>query len=351
MKIEKLYAGQTFKNYKELCSELEWEVKKSTDTKNAQFKELERYCKFSKMGHKFYIEEVYDKPKEKIENRGKSSIYGNLVQLLIADLLAQCKGHVSISRTKLMVTIGMVNCNYGECRELIQKLSKYTEIDEKVIYDFYNTSTSSLKSVIETALNNLMDKRVIMYKKIIKVSERNSYNTREATDEELDIIMTIEKDVLEELGYEKMSSVRVSKDWNKFKKKTKKLIHEETNIDFYFTAYDIVINYKYILDERNELIDLLLEQVKRQESKGKLNQLVSSQLIMNAQNRHENGFTSGKKLSKTRLSKNYVSNIKELTDLLIDKNTISIIDAVKNVELEKDIFTPEMMDEFEKLFG
>lgn len=357
MNLSKLEIGKTFKNYKELCVELDMEIKNSTNSKNAQLKELARYCDFSKIGHKIKIEKIHDFPKEKVDNRGGShnSIYGDIVQLLITDLLAQCDGHVSISRSKLMVSIGMVNINYGECRENVPKLSKYAEVDEKVIYDFYNTSTSSFRGIIETALNNLMDKRVIMYNKIVKVSEKSRYGTRSATEDELELIMNIEKEVLEEFGYKQISSVRVSKNWNKFKRKTKKMLHEHSNIDFYYTAYDITINHKYIIGERNELLNLLLEKVRRQESKNELNRLIYTNVVENAQSRHESSkeFTYNKKTKKTRSDQNYVDNMKQLADLLIDMDCPSILHKIR--EIESDIWNTDLNTfidtEFERLFG
>lgn len=353
MKIEKLYEGQSFKNYKELCTELGMEIKKSANSRNAQFKELERYCKFNKIGHKISIEEVFESPLEKIENRGANSIYGNLTQILITDLLAQCNGHISISRSKLMFTIGMVNSNYSECRELIPKLAKYTEIDESFIYDFFNTSISSFRSIIETALKNLMDKRIIMYNTITKVSEKEKFTTRNATEKELQLIMRIEKGILDEMGYSQISNVRVSKDWKKFRLKAKRLLNDQSDIEYYFTAYDITVNEKYIKEERKQLVDLLLEQVKRQESKIELNQIVYSNILINAEKRHENGFTSGKR-AKTRLNIFYTENIRELADLLIDTKTPNIIYKIKNIEVEKNILPLELIDEIEgldELFG
>lgn len=229
MNIEKLHKGQTFKNYKELCAVLGMEIKNSTNSKNAQLKELSRYCHYNKLGHKITIEEVYESPKNKVETRGgnHNNIYGEIVQLLIIDLLAQCKGQISISKSKLMLTIGMINSNYSECRESVGKLSKYIDLDEKVIYDFYNTSTSNFRGVIETALRTLMDKRVIMYNTVIKVKEKDQFNTRTAIDTELEEIMEIEKETLDEMGYKQISTVRVSKDWKKFRLKTKRLLNED----------------------------------------------------------------------------------------------------------------------------
>jgi hypothetical protein len=249
-----------------------------------------------------------------------------------------------------MVTIGMVNSNYSECRELTQKLAKYTEIDEKVIHDFYNTSTSSFKSVIETALKSLMDKRVIMFNKIIKVSEKDKYNPRNATELELNLIMDIEKEILEELGYNQISSVRMSKDWKTFRVKSKEKLQDRSDIDFYFTAYDITIHEKYIIEERNSLVDLLLEQVKRTESKDELNEIIYANLMINAQKRHEKAFTS-RKMGKVRNNNQYLENFKQLSELLVNRNTPNILHKVRAIQIEEDIFTPELIDELDKLFG
>jgi hypothetical protein len=351
MNIENLKVGQSFKNYKELCNELGWEIKKSANSKNAQFKELESYCKFNKIGHKITIEEVYESPLTKVENRGKSSIYGNLAQILITDLLAQCKGHISISKSKLMFTIGMINNNYSECRELVPKLAKYTEIDENFIYDFYNTTIGSFRGIIETALKTLMDKRIIMYNTIIKVSELGVYATRNASEQELQLIMRIEKGILEQMGYEKISNVRVSKDWKRFRLKVKQILNEQSNIEYYFTAYDITVNEDYIKEERKQLVDLLLEKVKREESKSELNQIIYSNVLVNAEKRHENGFTSGKK-AKTRLNIFYVEYIRELANLLIDNNTPNILHKIRSIE--DNILPLELIEEIDgldELFG
>ncbi|WP_182004671.1 zinc-ribbon domain-containing protein [Priestia aryabhattai] len=77
MKIENISEGQIFKNYKELCKELEMPVK-SSNSKKAQFSELARHCKFVKVGHSIHIHEVYDQIVDKVETRGRKSEYKNL---------------------------------------------------------------------------------------------------------------------------------------------------------------------------------------------------------------------------------------------------------------------------------
>lgn len=337
MNINNISEGQIFKNYKVLCAELEMEVKPSAKGREYQMRELARFCKFNKTGHKITIEEIYPIPLPKIDGRGKDSIYGNLVQLLIADLLAQSKGQISISRSKLMNNIGMVNDNYSEGREFIKKIALYVDIDEKIVYDFYNTTSGSFKQIVETALHSLMDKRVIMYNTVIKVSEKDQYSTRMASKEELQLIMNIEKSVLIDLGYKAISDVRISKDWIRFKETTKQLLHKQSDINFYFTAYDITIHEEYIVEERNELIDLLLNKIKRQESKNELNELILANLLINAKKRNTTESKS-KKMERVRRDFNYVTNFEQLMKLLIDKSTSYQINKISNMKTFQEEF-------------
>jgi hypothetical protein len=356
MKTNKLYAGQSFKNYKELCKELDMEVKKSADTKNAQFKELMRYCKYNKVGHKFYIEEVYETPLPKVENRGKSAgsrgnnnVYGKLIQLLLLDILAQCKdGAISISRGKLLLTLNMINNNYRMGGENTKKLSAFTEIEESIIFDFYNTSNSNFKSAVESALNSLMDKRIIWYETVTKVSEGRTHIHRTATDSEKEIILKCEKEVLSELGYKQLSTVRVSKDWKKFKSKVKKRLNEESNINYYYFAYMIIAYDKFVEEEKQEIIQFLLDHDKREEFKDELNSTVYLNLIDNAKKRHEKAFSS-RKMGKYRLPESYIEDMTRLVNLLIDKNTSDLVEDI--LKAKEDIISDDQLETLEQLFG
>jgi hypothetical protein len=73
MKIDKLYVGQVFKNYKELCLVLDIEIKAGMNSKESQFKELSRHCEFEKVGHKIIIKKKYDTPLPKVDRRGRSA--------------------------------------------------------------------------------------------------------------------------------------------------------------------------------------------------------------------------------------------------------------------------------------
>ncbi|BAO04944.1 phage-related protein [Clostridium botulinum B str. Osaka05] len=68
MNIKNLTEGLIIRNYKELCKILEIKITGGY-SKKAQFKELSCYCKYTKEGHKFIIQEIYKTPKKKIDNR------------------------------------------------------------------------------------------------------------------------------------------------------------------------------------------------------------------------------------------------------------------------------------------
>jgi len=67
----KLSIGMAIKNYKEMCILLE-EKEKKGKSRLLQIANWERYFKWHKDGQKFIIDEVFEMPIEKIDNRGIS---------------------------------------------------------------------------------------------------------------------------------------------------------------------------------------------------------------------------------------------------------------------------------------
>jgi hypothetical protein len=354
MNINNISEGQIFKNYKTLCEEL-YQPIKTGKSKNLQLEDWNRYFEYSRSGNSYIINKIYETPKEKIDGRGKSdgsrrSIYGNAAQLLITDLLARSNGYVTISKNKLMLSIGMINENYGECGQQVKKLAKYIDINEKFIYEFYNINNSNFTSIIESALRNLEDKSIIMYSKIIKVCEQGKFSPRKATKWEESKILECEKETLNELGFEEKSKVRVSNKWTKFKIEVQNKLNKITEIKYYFSAYEITVNKKYIEQERNKLADLLLEQVTRDETLNNLNSTIIEHFIHNSQERKEKGFANGK-LAKIRTDNNYIENMKCLASLLIDKKASKITTHIENIKLEEKLPNNILDDIDELLFG
>jgi hypothetical protein len=72
MDIENLTEGMVIKNYKRLCELLDWEVATS-NSKLAQFKELNRVCTYHKEGQKIIIDNILEDIKEKEDLRKYNS--------------------------------------------------------------------------------------------------------------------------------------------------------------------------------------------------------------------------------------------------------------------------------------
>lgn len=342
-KFKQLKVGQVVKNYKEMCLLLGQE-EVSGKSKQLQIKDWERYISYSKQGHKFIIDEVFDIEVEKIETRGRKSIYGDVIQLLILDLLGYKNGKITISKSKLMKVIGMTNENYSLCQTNINKLSSYLNMNVDFIYDFYNTNSSNFKSIIKTALNDLESKRVIHYSTIKKLKTNDSVQNRVATEFEIVKIMEIEKEILISLGFEDMNKIRKSKYWNTFKAKVKDELSETTDIEYYYNAYEIIINKKFIDYEKESLVSLILSKLMRDKNKKELNNLIIDNSLDNAKNRHINFFNSSK-MMEVRFDDEYIPNMQTLTDTLLNIDT-KIIDL--------NLHTPELstyqIEEIDNLF-
>jgi hypothetical protein len=339
LNIENLNTGEIFKNYKHLCEVLEMEVKNGAKGKQYQLKELERFCKLKKEGRRFIIEEVYESPLPKTDERkqGNNNVYGELIQLLILDLLAQTdKGTITISRSKLLRSIDMTNINYGHCGENVPTLARYIKAEEAVVYDFYNTSNSNFKNSVESALKKLEDKRIVTYTTVTKVCDENG-SLRLATDEEKELILEYEKSVLDELGFKQVSQVRCSSKWKEYKNKVKKLLQKYSDINFHYIAYHITVNQKYIDQELEHLTDLLLSDLQRAKNKFELNTTVCENLLSNAKKRHSKAsqFSVHNKMKKYRNKDSYIEKIEKLIDLLIDSSQSSVSNELVKMEIEE----------------
>ncbi|WP_182004669.1 hypothetical protein [Priestia aryabhattai] len=332
MNIDNISNGQILKNYKSLCVELGVPVK-TGKAKKLQMLDMERYFSFSRNGHAFIIKEIFDNPIDKIDMRGKSSIYGDMIQFLVADLLVRTsKNHISISRNQLLFTVNMINQNYGFCSQHVKRLSEYTLIEEAVIHDFYNTSNSSFKSAIETALNNLHDKRILSWKKILKLYDGSEH--REVNTEEDDLIRQYEREALksfpvkEDGNYMTVTEIRRTKHWREFKDRVQKELNSNTDIRYYYNAYFISVDQEELKEERSYLLSMILDDSKREEYRDKLNNTVAKNIKVNAQKRHEKSNSLNAKMDKFRINSSYTMNIDSLIDLLIYPTEVDLFSYI-----------------------
>lgn len=340
MKIEVLEEGKEFKNYRDLCEHLGI-VAKRGNSKNAQMKEISRFCVLVKgKGHSLIVSEVFEIPLPS-ERKGGGSVYGDMLDLLLMDYLidekeSRGKVIVNMTRNSLLERMSMVNGNYSYCSYNIPHLSIYTEIDEQVIYDFFNTTNSTFKYSLESSLNRLRSRALAMWTTVTMLCIGKSVKSyRKATDSERHLILACEKLTLEEMGYSEIHQVRASKNWNLFRRRVKKkLSYHIENLDYYFTSYEIVINSIHMVDEHNKLLYKTLKSNERDETKSKLNIILCSRLLENAENRQK-GTKENTYMSKIRHEFGYLKDNKVLADLLINRKAPNIKKEIDSIKKKK----------------
>ncbi|MBM7598493.1 hypothetical protein JOC34_000850 [Virgibacillus halotolerans] len=332
MKTDNLKVGEVIKNYKELCELLEIKPKTS-NSKKAQMKEIGRYVLLDKQGHKFIVKEIYEKPKP--ATSGSGNVFTGLIQLLIADHLAESKDQVVIiTRSQLLRKINMVNHNYSFCNENVPRFSRYINIKEEYLYDFFNTTNSNYSAAIKTALNDLVKRSVIHYEWVHTICTKEGKH-RVATDNEVEFILRCQKQLLIEMGYKRLNDVMFSRDWKNFKNTLQFNLQndDEININYTYMSYRITSNRKYISSEQDDMLINYLEDADREGYKNELNGLLCARLLDNAIKRQSKA-RQGKSIANEKLKKlrsNF--SLEKYTKQII----YYVIDGETDVNVQKEI--------------
>lgn len=358
------------KSYKQMCELLE-EKYKGGNSKKSQLKDWKRYFKYHKDGNKFIIDKIYNKP---LKNKDNGITYIENIEKLILDLLVQSdeKGKVFLSKNKLYMALEMINENYAYCKKRIPKLSKFTNINEMDIHEWYDTTKGMLQRNLEKALQSLRNQALIMWSqevtvcKVIPMNEKNKENEfkvnkivnfdeydeeivsykikgdtyvqyREATDKEKKFILRTERKIMKELRCENKQEIIRNKLWDSFCEQINNTILDKLNISFYYKSYKILFNSDHIFEEWESLLNLPLKEKEKIIHKYKINKGISERVTINAKNRHKKAIKNTKKTLgclknekiKRRISDEYVNNHYELTSKLINQKAKDIRKEVK----------------------
>ncbi|ENK1242989.1 hypothetical protein AB2063_001117 [Clostridium botulinum] len=287
MNIKNLEIEKEYK-YKELVKLLEEDVKGCGKSRTLQLKDWKRYFNFYKpnpKGQKFIVTEIYNKPKEKIDGRGKSegsrnnSVYGKYIDKLLLDYIKDCKDNVIYTtNNNIANVIGVVGINYKIINDNRYRFKQYLYNKEgkvsitainNVLNDIYNT----IKSVIPSSLRRLEKKGYIAIEQDHILSKH--WENRLPTKEEKEIIKNAEKQIMEEMKIsttQKNYNYRIRKEY--YKEVEKLVLQEIEDIDNYFVGYRIIIKNRDIEDinvkeYKEKLKELLIEKVKNNMIKNK----------------------------------------------------------------------------------
>lgn len=341
MNISNLNNDTIVKNYKELCLLLDM---KSTSgkSKTLQLQELERFIKYHKEGNKFIVDEVYQTPLQKIDNRGVDSLYHEDIEKLLIHAISE--GHdkdynnIHMSLNGLLLKLFMINNNYTTGKNNMNKLSIYTEIPINIIWDFYNNTQSKLKDVLFRALNKMSSRCLINWELRTTICTIHN-NYRYATDEERQIIVDAELKVLKILN--RTNEVKDKRDvllkglWKTWSSELFEILSKQ-GIKYSFNSIDIKAS--------KDFKDTLIETTKYNEIRSNLNNNVSLSCIKTSERANIRALEStidyySTTKQKTRAYKDYVVDTMKIVDLCINSNCkITLKDEIEELEAD-NIFT------------
>lgn len=336
MTIQNLKQGQVIKNYKELCKILDIKVK-AGDSKKAQLKELARYCKFTREGFKYIIEEIYNKPLEKVDNRGKSensrnhNIYAKYLDILLIDYFSTLDVNKKYFYTtySLAESVKLINHNY---QTAINNKNKFfwwfydenTEenLNKQIIFDFFNRTKSTIKNIIRESLKRFEADNLINFKEGYIIYYSNVL--RIVTEEEKEIIIKIENELLKELDIKSKFQLQFNDSLRmKYYKKLKERVKKEFKNKFCINITNLYQGYEVIVKSKN------IEKLKQEDRKDyqlKLNQTFERKVIETLENQYNKtiakySFKSRPKLNiesfnLDRICKNYTENGKKIFKIL-----------------------------------
>jgi len=260
MRIDKLSVGLIIKNYKELCIILGIPVKTSTNSKKAQFKELERYCTYTKQGQKITITEIFAEPLAKIDHRkdidkeGNNNKYVEHVKVLLLHTLSKAEGHTyTILKTKLFESLGMVSPQYLDkekfIKYLLKKDSRFTKFD---INHLYLRANDRLTKILFDSLNSLKRRYLLDHWEstiIVRINNKGIEQHLEASDEELALLVSIKYNVLLDMKLNSITQVRFKFKLDEFYRRVNKILNDKYNISYAYTQIEIIYTQEDVLHE------------------------------------------------------------------------------------------------------
>lgn len=277
--ISKLSEGQELRNYRELCKTLGIAVK-GGDQKKAQMKEIGQYVDITRRGHRLIIQEIYKNPKI-----GTSNGYNNLIQLLLTDYFLD-KKHVVASKNFLLLNVNMINTMYSTNRNNKESYAEKLNVDNSLVYDFFNTTDDTLQPAIETALRNLRSRSLIMYSWEPIVIEGGGKH-RVATLDEREVLLKAEQESKKQMGYDSFKEIilSVKKVHESRRIQADYLLNNGHDIQMSYMGYSINILPKEMAKAQEKMIITILSDEEREDYRSELNSTIMSRLLKNAKNR------------------------------------------------------------------
>ena len=206
----KLYVNQIFKNYKELCAFFD-EKPTTGCSKQAQFKEWERYFSYRKEGNKFVVTEVFDTPKDKVDNRGGNNNKNvkPMMDYLMSEFNANeyLNQYFTISNWSTLIlhllSKDVCDMTYRDDDTVFEYCGQHNILDPKLFREYVGTVKFVTKNLITTAFRGLQKQGHLKYTEGYKFRyQGEKYDKMIATDELNGYIDQMEHEICETLNNE-----------------------------------------------------------------------------------------------------------------------------------------------------
>lgn len=245
---------RVYKNYRELCEALGWEIKTS-NSKKKQLKDLECMCEYHRDGNKFVIDEVYE-DFILLERRGREKslitegVELSILYLLTNEVMNTNKAVLQISKGKLLYMAGLINNQFNQIMYSKEIYSKITHSNLEMVEEFFTKAMNNINGYLNRAIKSLEKKALISCNKDILCIYKDG-KPEKATTEETELVLECRRRTLEEWGVDTEDKIKWA-DYNSYKEDVIKKL-KPYKITNYYYIYNIIGNKNYIAEEYEKL--------------------------------------------------------------------------------------------------
>lgn len=253
MNLNNIKEGQEFKNYKELCAALEEPLCSGTQ-KKAQLKEFDRFFLSNQNKHKLKIEKIYDFPLEKLDKRTEGIYVKHIETILLQTFLKRDTNTIFLSYNQCYRLFGFMNTDFNSPISENHFLENNKDISYGQLQLFKNRSYSKFHDILNSAIKSLERRKLIEAKKSRLIKIAGEYEPIIATNDQVEDILRIEKNVLNKLGFNSIDGIFASGNQNKYYKLVNEALYDAYGWESTFRAMEIVYIRDFVPEALGENI-------------------------------------------------------------------------------------------------
>ena len=241
---------RVYKNFRELCEELNWKVGTGKQ-KKLQLEELSRLCNWHKDGNKITIDKVFEVAKEKVDGRINNG--GNSTKSIKEEDKRIYNGNNGHSTSKYEMVDTLIYNQLSNIERIFTKsqlirnaglyISKDTIINscnvesEYSIDDFLYIFNSTINKLIDTSLNRMSKNKIIKYGKVIVID--SSVSVVSLNSKVCKIIENIENEVSKDMNVKNIYLLSSEEKKAFYDRCNEKAIEMGVCQEYYYRAYEL----------------------------------------------------------------------------------------------------------------